>query len=126
MGDLLVELQVRTLAQHMWAATSHKLQYKREESVPLPLRRAIYRVSALLETVDLELDRVLTQRGAYVASEVESPTLDAPLNIDLANLIAREVLPAANDSGDVDGFDEVLQELYEFGIKTGNHCENYL
>ncbi len=53
LGTIRVELQVRTLAQHIWAAASHKLQYKKENSVPPPLRRAISRVSALLETVDL-------------------------------------------------------------------------
>lgn len=28
LGQLTVELQIRTLAQHIWAAASHKLQYK--------------------------------------------------------------------------------------------------
>ena len=50
---LSAELQLRTLAQHMWAAASHTLQYKKEASVPSAIRRAIYRASALLETVDL-------------------------------------------------------------------------
>jgi len=33
--DFTVELQLRTLAQHLWAASSHKLQYKQETGVPL-------------------------------------------------------------------------------------------
>ena len=53
------EIQVRTLAQHIWAAASHKLQYKQEKNVPPPLRRSIHRVSAILETVDLEFERLL-------------------------------------------------------------------
>ncbi|WP_082836585.1 RelA/SpoT domain-containing protein [Acidovorax sp. GW101-3H11] len=53
LGQLTVELQIRTLAQHIWAAASHKLQYKQEAGVPPPLRRTINRVSALLEIVDL-------------------------------------------------------------------------
>ncbi len=58
-ANLKAEIQTRTLAQHMWAAGSHKLQYKQEQSVPEPVRRSINRVSALLETVDLEFERVL-------------------------------------------------------------------
>jgi putative GTP pyrophosphokinase len=64
-GPFQAEIQVRTLAQHMWAAASHVLQYKQEESVPPPLRRTINRVSALLETVDLEFDRALKEREKY-------------------------------------------------------------
>jgi ppGpp synthetase/RelA/SpoT-type nucleotidyltranferase len=32
LGGLRAEVQVRTTAQHIWAAASHKLQYKHEES----------------------------------------------------------------------------------------------
>src|SRR5262249_41621118 len=53
-GGTRAEIQVRTTAQHIWAAASHTLQYKNEASVPPGIRRAIHRVSALLETVDLE------------------------------------------------------------------------
>lgn len=60
MSGLKAEVQVRTVTQHVWAAASHVLQYKQEASVPLPVRRSIYRVSALLETVDLEFERVLS------------------------------------------------------------------
>ena len=42
------EIQIRTLAQHIWAAASHRLQYKQESGVPFPVRRAIHRVSASL------------------------------------------------------------------------------
>jgi ppGpp synthetase/RelA/SpoT-type nucleotidyltranferase len=65
MGGLIAEIQVRTLAQHIWAETSNKLQYKQEESVPPAVRRAISRASALLETLDLEFERVLIERDAY-------------------------------------------------------------
>src|ERR1700693_5111858 len=46
---LRAEIQVRTGSQHIWAATSHILQYKKEAHVPPPMRRAINRVAALLE-----------------------------------------------------------------------------
>lgn len=126
LGDLTAEIQVRTLAQHMWAAASHKLQYKREESVPLPLRRAIYRVSALLETVDLELDRVLSERSTYISSNLADSDADAGLNVDLVQIIAKELLPAENDDGENAGFDEVLAELGDVGITTARELRNLL
>ncbi len=65
-GGMQAEIQVRTTAQHIWAAASHVLQYKSAFSVPATLRRTIYRAAALLETVDLELERVLDERASYL------------------------------------------------------------
>ncbi len=36
--DMVAEVQVRTVSQHMWAAASHVLQYKNEANVPPPVR----------------------------------------------------------------------------------------
>ncbi len=54
MTDLKAEIQVRTVLQHAWAAISHKLQYKREEDVPVALKRKLFRLSALFELADDE------------------------------------------------------------------------
>ena len=90
LGELKAEIQLRTLAQHIWAATSHKLQYKHEDSVPPPIRRSIYRVSALLETVDLEFERVLAERGTYIEESAKGTVQDEPLRdgryADLRNM----------------------------------------
>ncbi|SPL90391.1 unnamed protein product [[Actinomadura] parvosata subsp. kistnae] len=50
--DMLAEVQVRTALQHAWSAISHKLAYKREDSVPRPLRRRLAMLSALFELAD--------------------------------------------------------------------------
>lgn len=88
------EVQVRTGAQHIWASTSHILQYKREKDVPPPVRRAISRVAALLEIVDLEFTRVLEERKQY-RSKVKITAVEN-LNVDLLEKILDEELPAAN------------------------------
>ena len=36
LDEFRCELQMRTLAQHIWTSASHQLQYKHEESVPQP------------------------------------------------------------------------------------------
>jgi hypothetical protein len=116
MRGLKAEIQVRTIAQHIWAAASHDLQYKHEESVPLPVRRAIYRVSALLETVDLEFERVLEQRALYRDDVNVSKTTDT-LNVDLLEKVLDSLLPADNKKDDEDYADLLTDFLY-FGLDT--------
>lgn len=124
-GSLQAELQVRTLAQHIWAAASHKLQYKREESVPPPIRRAIYRVSALLETVDLEFDRVLAERSEYMAEGIDLLQSDAKLNVDLLAAIARSILPQANEE-EGENFGELLDSLMLLKVTTAKDLTDLL
>lgn len=117
LGDLQVELQVRTLAQHMWAAASHKLQYKHEASVPPPLRRTINRVSALLETVDLEFDRVLSERKRYQQIGIPKTKGAEPLNVDLLASVLAETFPSANQKNDED-YEHLLDDLSALSVKT--------
>jgi len=115
-GDLRAEIQVRTLAQHIWAASTHELQYKNESSVPLPIRRTIYRVSALLETVDLEFERVLAERESYV-SEMDPSVAEAKLNVDLLRRVLDDSLPQLNKR-EPESYEELLQDLNHFQVDT--------
>jgi hypothetical protein len=116
---LHVEVQVRTLAQHIWASASHKLQYKREQAVPLPVRRTLNRVAALLETVDLELERLLDERSDYRKvishSHRATPSDGDRLNVDLLETLHDELLPPANTTPD-ERYDELLSELAKKGV----------
>lgn len=116
-GELQAEVQVRTVAQHIWAAASHKLQYKREASVPLPVRRAIHRVAALLEVVDLEFERVLQDRQSYSA-EASHESTGGPLNVDNLSAILTAVLPAQNKDDNGEDYDELLVDLRHFKVTT--------
>lgn len=116
-ADLRAEIQIRTVAQHIWAASSHKLQYKHEESVPEPLRRSIYRVSALLETVDLEFDRLLEERESYVQEQAASSRTDDTLNVDIVGHVLSEMLPAQNKKEPED-YADLLVDLRHFGVVT--------
>lgn len=111
-----VELQVRTLAQHIWAAASHKLQYKREEGVPPPVRRTINRVSALLETVDLELSRVLVERQAYIDSPESSG--DGRLDVTAIEAVLDGIYPASNKDLHGENYAELLDDLLQLGVST--------
>lgn len=124
-GGIRIEIQVRTLAQHIWAAASHKLQYKHEASVPLPLRRSIYRASALLETVDLEFDRLLQERNVYVSVQLEDEGPDAALNVEIVDAVLGEVLPEQNRQY-TENYDELLKDLNHFGIDNANKLRELL
>ena len=117
LGELQVEVQVRTLAQHIWAAASHKLQYKHEASVPPPLRRTINRVSALLETVDLEFDRVISERKNYQESGIAETTGSEPLNVDLLASMLAQVFPPENRKSD-ENYDVLLGDLSNLSVNT--------
>jgi GTP pyrophosphokinase len=123
-GGLKAEVQVRTAAQHIWAAASHKLQYKQESNVPTPVRRAIYRVSALLETIDLELERVLAERVQYQGAITHSDVQEG-LNTDVLARILNEVLPAENKE-EVETYAEFLEDLGHFSITTQRQLEEIL
>lgn len=116
LGSMVAEVQVRTLAQHIWAAASHKFQYKREESVPPPLRRTIHRVSALLETVDLEFGRVLEERALYIERSTTDDSVQ-PLDVDLLAKILADTWPQENAYSD-ENFDSLLANLEALGVKT--------
>jgi ppGpp synthetase/RelA/SpoT-type nucleotidyltranferase len=115
-GHLVCEIQVRSAAQHIWAAASHVLQYKREQSVPKPVLRSINRVAALLETVDLEFERALNERDAYVQNAV-APTISGStiINVDLLRELLDSSLPANNKAAD-EPYDELLHDLNDIGI----------
>jgi len=118
------EIQTRTLAQHMWAAASHKLQYKQEQGVPVPVRRSINRVSELLETVDLEFERVLQEREHYLG-EVDPQETGSPLDVDLVARVLDELLPAENKMSD-EPYAELLEDLSHFEIRTSGELRELL
>lgn len=117
LGNFKVEIQVRTLAQHIWAAASHHLQYKREASVPLKLRRSINRASALLETVDIEFMRLLEEREIYKETDMISEGDDTPLNVETVEAILTNLFPSRN-RGDTENYDELLLDINELGISS--------
>jgi putative GTP pyrophosphokinase len=115
-SDLQAEIQVRTAAQHIWAAASHKLQYKMEASVPKQVLRSVNRVAALLETVDLEFERALVERENYVErAGISLLAGDAAikselLNVDLLEKVLDQQLPLANKSREED-YEDLLKDL---------------
>lgn len=118
------EVQVRTAAQHIWAAASHNLQYKQKESVPDEVLRSINRVSALLETVDLEFERALQERESYAIAVPTFKNVEN-LNVDNLRITLDAKLPEANKKTG-DSYAELLNDLFENNVKTISDLENLI
>lgn len=122
---LKAEIQIRTLAQHIWAAASHKLQYKNENSIPFPLRRSMHRLSALLELVDFEFERILDERSKCLSNEIVNFDPMEPLNVDIVQSIFAELLPPVNRLEN-ENYADLLSDLTHFGVKTANELRELL
>lgn len=120
-----VEIQLRTASQHIWAAVSHTLQYKKESDIPFELRRTINRSAALLETVDLEFERVQNERKKYVSTIATQSTIKHDLNIDTLKYILDNNLPIENRSSD-EPYSRLLNELFYFNITNMEQVDQLL
>lgn len=84
-ADLRAEIQVRTTLQHAWSLVQHPLDYKSSVEAPRQLRRRLFRLSALFELADTELDALFKEaqeiRAEY-ASEVTKAEASIPIDID--------------------------------------------
>jgi len=112
--DILCEIQIRTLAQHLWANASHLLQYKNEKSIPINLLRDVNRISALLELIDLEYERILTKKNDLSNTLIID---EDPINVDNLRTILNSSLPQANQD-DKERYSDIVNELAFFKILT--------
>lgn len=71
--DLVCEVQILTRAESLWADTSHLLSYKPAQNPPDHIRRSIYRLAALVELFDSEVER------AYIALRSDPGFTEAEL-----------------------------------------------
>lgn len=125
-SGLTIEVQVRTNAQHIWASTSHLLQYKNESDTPIPLRRSLNRTAALLEMVDLEFERLLKEREEYISS-IPDQNIDTILDVEILKDITNSLLPDKNFIKDqTESFSFLLENLEELGVNTKSNLSELI
>jgi putative GTP pyrophosphokinase len=112
------EIQVRTLSQHNWAVASRLLQYNNQEYAPPSVQRSMYRVAALLEVVDLELDRVQRLREHY-KQQLSSSSYSEELNVDLLESLLEAHMPHSHGV-DGDDYAGLMIDLNKVKITTGH------
>src|SRR5260221_3530679 len=88
------------------------------------MRRTISRVSAPLETVDLEFERVLEQREEYVA-ELAISLPDESLNVDSLKKLLDARLPNANRK-EPEEYADLLNDLAALGVVRVNQLADIL
>jgi len=107
--DKLCEIQVRTESQHLWSSASHELEYKPDDAAPsLDTSRSLARLAALLELVDIELERLRADMSAAdsdARSEVVRYLADVhwrlggiPGRTDITRSVVDMLLPVLNQS----------------------------
>lgn len=126
--NLEAELQVRTFSQHVWAASSHLLQYKVEKTVPYSLRRNIYRLAAVLEIVDNELENILSARDELLKDLSENVSLAEETTL-LDTILLEHILDEyflKENKNLREPFDVLLQELQFCGVDTVGKLQHLL
>lgn len=108
-SDKKIEIQIRTLSEHIWAETSHSLFYKREENIPKIITRDLYRLSALLEVVDEKLQNIKNNVSEYFMY-IEKCPYEEILNMDLNSETFKRVM-LENSDGQYDLDDRQNKEL---------------
>ena len=97
-----IEIQIRSILQHAWAEIEHDLGYKSEIAIPENFKRSFHRLAALLETADIEFDRLKADLNKHEAKV----TVDIEMNpnnvlLDQASLISftikNEIFSQAKD-----------------------------
>jgi len=82
-SNIKLEIQIRSILQHAWAEIEHDLGYKGEITIPDELKRSFNRLAALLETADIEFDRLKNEILKYeqtVSKKIEEKPERVKLN----------------------------------------------
>ncbi|MFE5688158.1 hypothetical protein [Streptomyces sp. NPDC056512] len=116
------EIQLRTEAVDLWARMSHKLLYKPGATLPADVSRSLYRLIALVELFDLEVERGVkalarqdpdlarSNRLLEVAEQVYRTFTDHPSSRDLS----QDVIGILSQTIDDDAtYSEQLAEFTE-------------
>lgn len=127
LGDLKAEIQVRTILMHSWAEIEHKLNYKSEDAIPNPLKRKLYRLSALIEMADEQFEQIRNERRDYITTITpksgEQFDLSQEINIDTLQAFLDAYLPEREKSKNATT--DLLKELLDLDISFEEILKSY-
>lgn len=129
-ADKKLEIQVRTVLQHAWAAIDHRLRYKSNTDAPEHLRRRLFLLSGLLEMADREFSELVIGSKRYsvhIQEKISENDLAIPIDfqslqgyltdsqtvVGVAQAARRAGLPEDEDEDDLNPID-----LAEFRMET--------
>lgn len=110
-AELVLEIQVRTVLQHAWAAISHALQYKHESEIPAEFRRRLIRLSGLLELADEEFVSLRQDQAAF-AQRISEQILTQNLFIDIDAISVSKYLASTSSTS------SIMDAVLKFGMEN--------
>lgn len=130
---LCFEIQVRTALEHAWAEIEHDRGYKLGGKLPSHLNRRFKLLSGLLESADLEFNRLTVEIEEY-ATKLKANISNISFDFELSaigvktlieskysNLIKNETYYLTDDILSI-----VIQELFDFGINNLQQLDNVI
>jgi len=113
---LKYEIQVRTISEHIFAALSHKNSYKTGKYIKSEIKRPLFRIAALSEVIDNEIDNFEQARREHIESENLDPT--DQINTENLELYLPKIIDAKRNTGSNEPYDDLVRDLYAFNIKS--------
>jgi len=84
--NIKIELQIRTVLMHTWAAIEHKLGYKNNQELPKNLKRKLYLMSAQLENADMQFQEIKDAAENFQHDTVEESKKEGKFKADKLNI----------------------------------------
>ncbi|MEP7128971.1 MAG: hypothetical protein ABI729_08890 [Chitinophagales bacterium] len=112
---LYFEIQVRTMAQHIFADLSHKYSYKSGKYIPGEIKRPLYRIAALSEIMDNEINSFEEARAKYLEEYIPVP--EDEINIDSLRILLKRKFEPFRDKQQMEDLDGLMKDLEHFKIK---------
>ncbi len=109
------EIQVRTFAQHIFADLSHKYSYKSGKFILSRIKRPLFRIAALSETIDQEINRFEEERTEYINDYKPDP--EEQITLDNLKLFLTGKLEEFRNIEEKEDYDGLLRDLIHFRIK---------
>lgn len=82
--NVIVEIQIRTVAMDFWASLEHKIYYKYNEEVPESLLQELKEASVTATSLDKKMERIHNEIKTIKQTQMETRVLEMP-SIDFEN-----------------------------------------
>lgn len=76
--DMIVEIQIRTIAMDFWASLEHKIYYKYNEAVPSSLLQELKEAAVTATILDRKMERIHHEINAIKQSKSDTHTYEMP------------------------------------------------
>lgn len=89
LGELKIEVQIRSILQHSWAEMEHDMGYKSNIEVPREIVRDFSRLAGLLEIADKEFQEIRQKISKYeteVSEKMQSDEQNEEIKLDAVSL----------------------------------------